>query len=321
MVDAAVVESGTVTESAPAPAPAPSVQDAMQKALETVQENKTQKAADKLSGAETDAPNKAKTTPQSTETGEVDEAAAKRSEAAKKGAETKRKNAEAAKEAEAAESAKASEERVKDAEARAAKAEKAAEKAAKAAETDATSEAEAEASAESDTQDSAQTGFKPPAEWSADAKADWEATPETVRGQVERTISEMQQGLEKHKGNSEKWESVAQFEPLAKQFNADLPTVLSDYNEMSKMMRTNPIQGIQYLAERHGIGLTQLAEQVLGAQSSEAYKAMESNLIKTQNALKAAQSKLQGYHQAELRENANYLDQVRLKNPDFAELE
>ncbi len=323
MADLAVVESGTVEESAPVEATeAPSVQESMKKALEKVQENKTQKAAEKLTGAEeTTAPNKASTSPKSTEAGEVDEAAAKRSEAAKKGAETKRKNAEAAKEAEAAESAKASEERIKDAEARAEKAEKAAEKATKDAEANTAADSRTEDSAEPDTQDSTQSGYQPPAEWTPEAKADWETTPETVRSQVERTISEMQQGLEKHKGNSEKWDSVAQFEPLAAQFNADLPTVLSDYNEMSKMMRANPIQGIQYLAERHGIGLTQLAEQVLGTQSNEAYKQMEANLIKTQNALKAAQGKLQGYHQAELRENANYLDKVRLQNPDFAELE
>jgi len=301
-IEPGAVSDAGVTESAP------SAEDAVRNAMEKVA-NKTQQAADKLAGGETDAPNRSKGP--TNDAGEADAEAAKRSESAKKGAETKRKNAEAAKEAEAAESAKASDDRVKEAEARAAKAEKAAEKAAaKSEETmQATETAETPAKREA------------PQEWSKEAKADWEKTPDTVRDQVDRMQGEFQKGLEKYKTGAEKWDSVARFEPLAQQFQADLPTVLDDYSKMSEMMRRNPIQGINYLAQRHGISMTELAEQVLGQQSNESYKALETNLTKALNHIKTLEAKVGQVQQQELNKNRSYIDEVRLKNPDFDRLE
>jgi hypothetical protein len=306
MSDAALAEQPNtasdagVTDSAP-PSAAEAVKIAMDK-----QRSKTDQAADTLKGAETDAPNASKG-PSTPEAGEVDEAAAKRSEAAKKGAETKRKNAEAAKEAEAAESAKASEDRVKEAEARAEKAEKAAEKAAAKAEP-----AEGEAPAEN----AEPSEYTPPKEWSQEAKDEWESTPKSVQDQVSRMQSEFEKGFEKYKDGADKWSRVEPYEQLAAAFKADLPTVLEDYKSMSEMMRRNPIEGINYLAGRHGLSLTQLAEQVLGRQGNETFKQLEDNYQKLHNYAKQLEARVKQIDDKQLSDNRNYIDTVRVKHRD-----
>lgn len=308
MSDAALAEQPNtasdagVTESAP-PSAAEAVKIAMDK-----QRSKTDQAADTLKGAETDAPNTSKG-PSTPEAGEVDEAAAKRSEAAKKGAETRRKNAEAAKEAEAAEAAKASEDRVKEAEARAEKAEKAAEKAAAKAESQ-----QPDASQTSSVQ--VETEHSAPKEWSQQAKDEWANTPQSVQDQVSRMQSEFEKGFEKYKDGADKWSRVEPYEQLAAQFKADLPTVLEDYKNMSEMMRRNPIEGINYLAGRHGLSLTQLAEQVLGRQGNETFKQLETNYQKLHNYAKQLEARVKQIDDKQLSANRNYIDEVRVKHRD-----
>lgn len=290
-----------VTDSAP-----PSAAEAVKIALEK-QQSKTDQAASKLKGEETTAPNSSKG-PSTPEAGEADDATAKRSEAAKKGAETKRKNAEAAKEAEAAESAKASEDRVKEAEARAEKAEKAAEKAAAKAESQ---------QPDAPVQDSEREAtYTPPKEWSQEAKDAWNDTPESVRDQVSRMQGEFDKGFEKYKERADKWSRVEPFEKLAAQFKADLPTVLTDYQRMSEMMRSNPIEGINYLAARHGMNLTELAEQILGRQGSEQYKQLETNYQKLYNHAQQLEARVAEIDNKQINENLSYLDQTRLKHRD-----
>lgn len=312
MSDAALAEQPNtasdagVTESAP-PSAAEAVKIAMDK-----QRSKTEQAADTLKGAETDAPNTSKG-PSTPEAGEVDEAAAKRSEAAKKGAETRRKNAEAAKEAEAAEAAKASEDRVKEAEKRAEAAEKAAERAAKKAEASPTQQPESPG----DTISTAQgVQNEAPAPYSKEAKAEWANVPESVREQILRRESEFEAGFEKYKDGAEKWSRVEPYEKLAAQFKADLPTVLEDYKNMSEMMRRNPIEGINYLAGRHGLSLTQLAEQVLGRQGNETFKQLEANYQKLHNYAKQLEARVKEIDDKQLSANRNYIDEVRVKHRD-----
>ena len=292
-----------VTESAP-----PSAADAVAGALEKVR-NKTAEANDKLKGEPTDAPNTSKG-PSTPEAGEKDEVAAKRSEAAKKGAETRRKNAEAKAQAEADEAAKASDERVAEAEKRAEKAEKAAEKAAAKAAEPAEGEPEGKA---------APSQHEAPKEWSQQAKADWETTPESVREQVSRMQGEFENGFAKYKESAEKWSSVEPYERLAAEFKADLPTVLEDYRKMSEMMRKNPIEGMNYLAGRHGMSLTQLAEQVLQRQGSEQFKALEQNYQKLYNYAQQLETRVREIDNKQLTANRDYIDTVRVKHRDHWE--
>lgn len=287
-----------VTDSAP-----PSAADAVKIAMDR-QRSKTEQAADKMKGAETDAPNTSKG-PSTPEAGETDEAAAKRSEAAKKAAETRRKNAEAAKEAEAAEAAKASDERVKEAEARAEKAEKAAEKAA------AKSAEPTQAEAEPQT---TQSQHEAPKEWSQQAKDDWANTPETVREQVSRMQGEFEKGFEKYKDGADKWSRVEPYERLAAEFKADLPTVLEDYRRMSEMMRRNPIEGMNYLAGRHGMSLNELAEQVLQRQGSAQFKKLEADYQALHNYAQKLQARVNEIDKKQIDTNLSYLDQTRVKH-------
>ncbi|MEM9053879.1 MAG: hypothetical protein AAGB16_01020 [Pseudomonadota bacterium] len=284
-----VEEAGTKT-------PAPSTEDAVKGALSRVR-NKTQEAADKLKAApEADKPETQELSPQ------------------QKGAETRRKNKEAREkaEAEAAQKAKDAEAKakVKEAEARADAAE------AKAAKTqDAAAEPKTDAPVET------KPNKEAPPQFSKEAKAEWDATPDSVKDQVWRLDGEATKGIEKYREKAAKYEAVEPFERLAAQFQADLPTVLRDYANMSEMLRRNPAEGINYLAQRHGITLTDWAEQILGVQSNEAYKGLETENMQ----LRQENDRLRKIETAQVeqanRQNQAITDRIRLDTPDFDQLE
>ena len=299
--DAVIIDGGAAKEVSEQPAK--TTEDAVRGALSQVR-NKTEEAAAKLKGD--DLPNKAASKPG--DDGQVELSPQQ------KGAETRRKNREAAAkaEAEAAEKAQAAETKakVKEAEARADAAEAKAAKA-EAATTDTKTETPAEPS----------PGKEAPPQFSKEAKAEWESTPDSVKDQVWRLDAEAAKGVEKYRERADKYAAVEPYEQLAKAFNADLPTVLNDYKNMSELLRSDPVKGFEYLADRHGFSLTDLAEHVLGRQTNEGYKALENENV----ALRGEVHRLQGIEQQvnteRQNEMASHVDQARLDNPDFDELE
>lgn len=99
---------------------------------------------------------------------------------------------------------------------------------------------------------------------SPQAKEAWATTPEPVKAEFHRAISEMQQGIETYKASADKYQPLEQFETLAAQYGMNLPGVLADYQGMSQGMASDPISVFDALATRHGYTLEQIASHVLG---------------------------------------------------------
>lgn len=99
-----------------------------------------------------------------------------------------------------------------------------------------------------------QSAFRdPPQRFDDAAKSEWESVPETVRGAIHRSQREMEQGIEKYKADAEAYGSVKQYAEMAKQSGTDLKTALDNYTGLEKMLRQNPIQGLEQVVQNLGL--------------------------------------------------------------------
>jgi len=167
-----------------------------------------------------------------------------------------------------------------------------------------------------------------PSRFSKEAQAEWANTPETVRGEVERALGELENGFRQYKGKADKYAALERFEALGQRYGMSLDQVLADYAGMSDMMQQGKAMDVfQALAQRHGVQLTELAAQVLdeelddfvsrtGSQMSELQK--ENAGLKQQ--LAAANKQLQGFTNQKREAVLQNVSQFAEAHPRFEEL-
>lgn len=210
-----------------------------------------------------------------------DEAAKARSEAAKKSWETRRANAEAAEKK--AEKAKADARSEEDKGKPPAKAQEAPPK---------PKEAEAKPEAPTRTTDA-------PSRFSPQAKAEWDAAPEAVKTEVERALTELESGIEKHRDAATRYSELQPYEALARNYGMDLKGVLRDYAGMSQMIQQNPLQFFSIISQRHGLSFEQLAAQVLDRDLSEYAQTTSKQINDLSQENQRLKQQLAGYQQRE----------------------
>lgn len=256
----------TGADSKPAAEPKASLRETLAEAMKTVKSrapNETDKAASVLKdGAGADDASEAEHSRAVEKAQAALDAAKEASERGKKSWETRRANAEKAKEAAAAEEA-------------------ASKTADKQAETIGKAVAEAvkpaEATAETAKATPSETKFKePPQRFTPQAKAEWDKVPETVRAEIDRSLRETQQGIEKYKADAEKWTPLAEYDRLSQEaYKQPLADTLKNYVELDRGL-ANPetqlatlerlVSGMQYVAEdgkTYNWDMRQLAEHIL----------------------------------------------------------
>lgn len=103
-----------------------------------------------------------------------------------------------------------------------------------------------------------------PARFNENGKKDWDTAPETVKEEVHRALREMEDGYKKHKEGSEKWESVREWDDIARKNGGDLKTTLSQLKSIEDEFSKGPVQGMQAVANRMGVNLQALAAHIMG---------------------------------------------------------
>ncbi|MBB5051126.1 hypothetical protein HNQ36_001080 [Afipia massiliensis] len=103
-----------------------------------------------------------------------------------------------------------------------------------------------------------------PARFSADAKAVWDTAPEPVKAEVARMERELTAGIEKHRVAAERDSKIAPFHQMAEESGTDVHTALTKYTNLEKLLRTNPLKGIEAVCENIGVSLKEVAQIVLG---------------------------------------------------------
>jgi len=115
-----------------------------------------------------------------------------------------------------------------------------------------------------DDQDKTETKFSDaPERFSPEAKEAWKEAPEAVRAEVHRAVNELQQGLEKYKGDATEWQALSEFDQLAKQHNTTVKDALTNYVNADTIMARDPIRGLQHICGMYGLSLNDVAAHIL----------------------------------------------------------
>lgn len=108
------------------------------------------------------------------------------------------------------------------------------------------------------------TASEPPARFSTDAKAKWAETHESVRGETERAIRELTEGLTKYKQSAERDAQLTEFHEMAKQAGKELPAVVREYVNMENYLRKDLVGGLDNICQRMGVSLKDVAAHLMG---------------------------------------------------------
>lgn len=106
-----------------------------------------------------------------------------------------------------------------------------------------------------------------PARFASDpeAKAAWASTPDPVKAAVTRTIRELEQGIEKHRGDATIYNNVFKpFVDLAVKSNLDPRAALQGYVDIDIALAQNFGAGLKMIFDRAGADPRQWAQAILG---------------------------------------------------------
>ena len=165
-----------------------------------------------------------------------------------------------------------------------------------------------------------------PARFSSDpqASADWEATPESVRHATNRSIRELETGIQKYKADAEEFDRVRNFAEAARRNGGDLHTALSRVVEIEQAFQRNPVEGFQKIADHFGISLRQVAAHVMGQPQDQVAAQNDSVIRELRNEVAQLQRQIGGVtqtiQQQQERTVQSSVAQFAASNPRFEEL-
>lgn len=103
-----------------------------------------------------------------------------------------------------------------------------------------------------------------PSRFSPDAKAVWATAPEPVKAEVLRMERELTAGMEKYREDATAFESVREYDSMAKQYGTDLRSALDRYVSFDKSLNDNPFQGLLSICQDKGINPREFAAAIMG---------------------------------------------------------
>lgn len=103
-----------------------------------------------------------------------------------------------------------------------------------------------------------------PARFSPDAKAVWATAPEAIKAETLRMERELTAGVEKYREDATAFDSVREYDSMAKQYGTDLKSALDRYVAFDKSLNENPIQGILSICADKGMNPREVAAAILG---------------------------------------------------------
>lgn len=122
-----------------------------------------------------------------------------------------------------------------------------------------------------------------PARFDDAAKADWEKAPDSIKGAVQRTIRELEQGHQKYKADAESYDRVREFDQVARQNGGDLRTSLERVKAIEDAFTRNPIEGFNQVAQHFGLSLRDVAAHIMGQTPDQVQRQQDSTISQLQH--------------------------------------
>lgn len=112
----------------------------------------------------------------------------------------------------------------------------------------------------------------PPARLLPASKELWSMVPNALKGDIHRLIKDHETEKEQYRAAHEAYESIKDFDEMAKRGNTNLRTALERYTGLEQMLRTNPVQGVAEVLRNIGVTPIQFAQHILNNPQLHEYK-------------------------------------------------
>lgn len=145
-----------------------------------------------------------------------------------------------------------------------------------------------------------------------------------MRHAVNRTVQELESGIQKYRTDADEFERVRPFAEAAKRNGGDLPTALSRVVEIENAFQRNPLEGFQRIADHFGISLRQVAAHIMG-QPADQQATENDNVIRgLRNELAQLKQQIGGVTETMQRQHTTSVqtsvEKFAAENPRFDEL-
>lgn len=132
---------------------------------------------------------------------------------------------------------------------------------------------------------------EPPAKFLPDAKENWRNVPRTVQRDIATMAAEHEREVNQYRQNNERYESVRQYDELARSNGRELKDSLARVHEIENVMQANPIAGLNRIlmeigprkADGQAVSLYEVAEHIV-RQGPDGYQQMMSQQPQQQQA-------------------------------------
>jgi hypothetical protein len=79
------------------------------------------------------------------------------------------------------------------------------------------------------------------------AKQEWGNTPESVRAEVHRSLSELENGLNKYRQSHEKYEAIREYDEMATQYGTTVKDALANYTGIERLLHQDPFAALEQI--------------------------------------------------------------------------
>lgn len=101
------------------------------------------------------------------------------------------------------------------------------------------------------------------------ARRDWANVPDTVKGEVERSVRNLEAGIEKYRPAANAYLELIDFHNMAQQSGTTLKDAMQRYVNIEKELQADPVKGLETICQNMGLSLRQVAEHVLGVEPDQ----------------------------------------------------
>lgn len=166
-----------------------------------------------------------------------------------------------------------------------------------------------------------------PARFLPKSKEVWANVPNAVKTDFHRITQEYDAEMERYREASQAYESVREFDQMAKQSGTTLPDALRAYVGLETLLRQDPIAGVAAVLRNVGLTPEQYVQHVMSAPQPQGYAAQAPAVDPQIDALRA---EVENMKQERIREQqerirdqvtSNVISPFAEKNPRYYELE
>lgn len=151
-----------------------------------------------------------------------------------------------------------------------------------------------------------------PARFASDpeAKAAWATTPEPVKAAVQRTIREMEQGIEQHRGDAQAYrDTYKPFDEMAKRSNLDPAKTMANYVSIDMLLTKDFNAGIAQIFKNKGQDVKAWAAQIASGQDAPQPSAQEQTIAELRNEIAQLKQGFDGVSQTMQRQRDGQISQ------------